>query len=66
MTHVSKNPLVLRDVFLMVAQDVQRATSLTDLKQRLANKGYGLRRTPDGPVLVTMPHGLELGPLPQV
>lgn len=64
MTYVAQDPFVMRQVFRIVARDMRRATSPKDLADRLAQKGYGLRRTKDGPVLITMPHGVEIGPLP--
>ncbi len=66
MTYVAQDPLVMRQVFRIVQRDMRRATSPQDLSDRLAQKGYGLRRTKDGPVLVTMPHGVELGLVPKV
>lgn len=64
MTYVANDPFVLSQVFKLVAHEVRRARSRKDLLERLENRGYGLRKTPHGPMLVTMPQGVELGPLP--
>ncbi|WP_134643103.1 hypothetical protein [Pseudaestuariivita atlantica] len=64
MAYAAQDPLVMSQVFSLVAREVRRASSESDLKKRLASKGYGIRKSPQGRVLVTMPHGVELGLLP--
>jgi hypothetical protein len=45
----------------LIDPDLRAAKSETDLRARLANKGYGLRVTEKGRVLTTLPHGVEIG-----
>lgn len=54
----------LRLVRALIAPDLAAARGTEDLLHRLAAKGYGLREAEDGPHLVTLPHGVDLGRLP--
>ncbi|MGR3468232.1 MAG: hypothetical protein ACU0CI_10145 [Shimia sp.] len=65
MTHFGQDPTVLTQVLASVGRDVRRAVSQADLRMRLARKGFGVREGAGGPLLVTMPHGVEIGPLPR-
>lgn len=54
---------ILDQIRQLIAQDLRQAVSDADLSARLAHKGYGLRMTPYGKVLTTLPHGVEIGPI---
>jgi len=57
------NPFLLSQIRQLIAQDLRAAQSGEDLARRLAAKGYGLRDSDFGPMLTTLPHGLDVGPL---
>lgn len=64
MTYHQTNPMMIAQVMALVTPDLNVAKSAEDLKQRLARFGYGMRDTLKGRVLTTLPHGLEIAPLP--
>ncbi len=57
------DPFLLSQIRQLIAQDLRAARSGDDLAHRLAAKGYGLRDSDHGPMLTTLPHGLDIGPL---
>jgi hypothetical protein len=65
MTHIHTNPVTQLHVQRLLEQDLRLATDDTDLRRRLAFKGYGLRDTDRGRFLVTLPHGVEVMSFPQ-
>lgn len=61
MTH--PDPFLLSQIRQLIAQDLRAARDAEDLLRRLAAKGYGLRDSDLGPMLTTLPHGRDIGPL---
>ncbi|MFN3294778.1 MAG: hypothetical protein ACK414_15225 [Gemmobacter sp.] len=57
------DPFLLAQIRQLIAQDLRAASSHDDLMRRLAAKGFGLRDSDDGPMLTTLPHGRDIGPL---
>lgn len=57
------DPFLLSQIRQLIAQDLRAARSDDDLARRLAAKGFGLRDSDCGPMLTTLPHGLDIGPL---
>ncbi|MEL6609550.1 MAG: hypothetical protein AAFO93_11635 [Pseudomonadota bacterium] len=66
MTYQRYDRMTRDAVFGLVGDVMTRATGAEDLKARLRKRGYGLKGTAAGPMLVTLPHGVELGLLPTV
>ena len=57
------DPFLLSQIRQLIAQDLRAARSGEDLARRLAAKGFGVQDTDHGPVLTTLPHGVDIGPL---
>ncbi len=53
----------LAQVRQLIDTDLRAAKDTDDLARRLAAKGFGLRHGENGPVLTTLPHGLDICPL---
>lgn len=64
MTHAPKNPVVVAQVLALVTRELHRASSRSDLKDRLANLGFGYKETPNGRIITTVPHGIEIAAFP--
>lgn len=64
MQHFAKNPCLTAEILDLIREDVSGACDDADLRRRLARNGYGFRDTDRGRVLVTLPHQVEVCPLP--
>ncbi len=64
MTYQNSNSLIVAEVLTMVSPVIKRSKSEDDLRNRLARLGFGYRDTRRGRMLTTMPHGVEIAPLP--
>ena len=64
MTYQSSDPLTVARILDFVVPELRNVHSKTELKKRLARFGYGFRDTLKGRVLTTMPHGVEIAPMP--
>ena len=64
MTHQASNALIVAQVLALVGPVVRRAQSDDDLRARLARIGYGYRDSRRGRMLTTMPHGVDIAPIP--
>lgn len=64
MTHQMSNALIVAQILALVGPEVRRAKSEDDLRSRLARFGYGYRESRRGRMLTTMPHGVDIAPIP--
>lgn len=64
MTYHSSNVFIAQQALALIGPELQRATSDSDLQKRLARLGYKYRDTPQGRMLATLPHGIEIAPIP--
>lgn len=58
------NSIIARQALALISPELQHATCGTDLRRRLARLGYNYRDTPRGRMLTTMPHGVDVTPMP--
>lgn len=61
---VRKDPLVLAQVIDIVTREYLTASSAQDWHGRLERVGYAVRETDRGQVIETLPHHVEICPLP--
>ena len=64
MTYHSSDPLTVARILDLVTSEVRNVRSNAELKTRLAKLGFGFRDTLRGRMLTTMPHGIEITPMP--
>jgi GT2 family glycosyltransferase len=64
MQHFGKNAFLTVEILDLIHEDVTCACDDADLRRRLARNGYGFRDTAKGRMLVTLPHQVEVCPLP--
>lgn len=63
-TYHSCDPFTISRVLELVKPELLKAASGEDLNQRLARLGFGFRETAKGRMLTTLPHGVEITPMP--
>lgn len=61
---VRRDPLVLAQIIDIVTREYLNASSPQDWRGRLERVGYAVRETDGGPVIETLPHHVEICPLP--
>ena len=66
MTYHSADPLTVARILDLVRPELRKVVSIEDMKSRLARLGYGFRDTRRGRMLTTLPHGVEIAPMPTV
>jgi hypothetical protein len=64
MTYLSSDPFTVARIFDLVRPELRNVVSKAELTKRLARFGYGYRDTPRGRILTTVPHGVEIAPMP--
>ena len=64
MTYQSSDPITVARILELVMPELRNVRSKSELRKRLARFGYGFRDTLRGRVLTTMPHGVEIAPMP--
>jgi len=64
MTYHTTDQLTIARVLSFVMPQLKGIRSNSELSQRLANLGYSFRDTARGRILTTLPHGLEIAPIP--
>ncbi len=64
MTYHAADPITISRILDLVRPELGKVTSRDDLKRRLARLGFGFRETRRGRMLTTMPHGVEIAPMP--
>ncbi len=64
MQHFENNAFLTAEILDLIQDDVAAAVDFADLRRRLARNGYGFRDTAAGRMLVTLPHQVEVCPLP--
>lgn len=58
------DPYITAQIMALVLRECDRSASPRDLQDRLAQHGYTMKRTSDGQVVQTIPHGVEVCTLP--
>lgn len=61
---VKQDAFVTAQIVELVASERAKALSPREWKHRLAGFGYGIRTTDAGQVIETLPHHVEVCPLP--
>jgi len=64
MTYHSSDPITVSRILDLIRPEIRGVASRDDLKNRLARLGFGFRDTRRGRMLTTMPHGVEIAPMP--
>jgi hypothetical protein len=64
MTYHSSDPLTVARILDLVRPELKKVVSKEDLTRRLAKMGYGYSDTRRGRMLTTVPHGIEIAPMP--
>jgi len=60
----NKDPFITAQVMELVMRERQIALSAREWKHRLAGYGYRIKDTDQGQIVETLPHGVDLGILP--
>lgn len=63
-TKVRNEALVNSQIIDLVMRERKVALSNREWKHRLAGFGYGIKETTQGMIIETLPHGVEICPLP--
>ena len=64
MTYHAADPITISRILDLVRTELRNVASRDELKRRLAHLGYGFSDTRRGRMLTTMPHGVEIAPMP--
>ena len=64
MTYHAADPVTISRILNLVRPELCNVATRDELKHRLARLGYGISDTRRGKMLTTVPHGIEIAPIP--
>ena len=64
MTYHAADPITISRILDLVRPELRNVATHDELRNKLAKFGFGFRDTRRGRMLTTVPHGVEIAPMP--